>query len=483
MVGGGIVITNDFSIPGSATSDLSMQGTNGTGIWAGNVINLGSGASWRPGADTGGALVFTGTANQGARNFIVPRGSVQFASNAVVSATGSATAFGRDTTGGNRSANVTIKDNAAIALGVCNLGGGQAGGNVTLTVQNNALLSCGANLLDVQNVNRTTAITTIRLNGGTLLVGGFSKTKTSQTNVINFNGGVLKAGAATASFLPAFTVSTNYIQSGSAKIDDGGNSVTIAAPLIHDPGLGATVDGGLVKLGVGTLTLTGPNTYTGPTTVSNGVLVINGSNGPSAVTVTSGATLRGSGMVGGPVMINSNGSLEPKSTLLTIGNNLTVANGAFLKFSLGTSSDKIAVTGNMGLGGSLYITAVAGFTNTTYTLFTYSGSLSSTLPSIAAMPSGFVGFVSTNIPGQVNLIVQYPSPSIGNVSNANGSLIISGTGPTNLPFYILTSSNLLLPRAQWSRIATNQFNANGSFSFTNAIDPSVTNAFFDLQLP
>ena len=118
MVGGGCVITNDFSIPGGGTSDLSMQGTNGTGIWAGNVVNLGSGASWRPGADTGGALVFTGTANQGARNFIVPRGSVQFASNAVVSATGTATAFGRDTSGGNRSASVTLKDNAVVTLGV-----------------------------------------------------------------------------------------------------------------------------------------------------------------------------------------------------------------------------------------------------------------------------------------------------------------------------------------------------------------------------
>ena len=98
MVGGGCVITNDFSIP-SSTADLSMQGTNGTGIWAGNVVNLGSGASWRPGADTGGSFTFTGNALMGARNFIVPRGSVTIASNAVVSATGTATAFGRDGTG------------------------------------------------------------------------------------------------------------------------------------------------------------------------------------------------------------------------------------------------------------------------------------------------------------------------------------------------------------------------------------------------
>jgi fibronectin-binding autotransporter adhesin len=401
-----------------------------------------------------------------------------------VSATGTATAFGRDTSaGGNRSANVTIRDNATITLGVCNLGGGQAGGNVTLTIQNNAVLSCGGNLFDLQNVNRSTAITTVRLNGGTFLVGGFSKTKTSQTNVINFNGGVLKAGAATASFLPPFSISINYVQSGGAKIDDGGNAIAIAAPLIHDPGLGATLDGGLVKLGTGILTLTAPNGYTGPTTVSNGALVIKGTNGPSAVNVSSGATLRGSGVIGGPVTINSNGALEPGSTLLTISNNLIVANGARLKFTLGTVGDKVAVSGNITLGGALYVTAAGGFTNNTYTLFTYTGSLSGSIPTIASMPPGYVGFVSTNIPGQVNLVVQYPPPAIGTVAQANGSLVITGNGPTNLPFYVLTSTNILLPRAQWTRIATNQFDATGSFSFTNPIDPSLTNAFFELQLP
>src|SRR6185369_7810057 len=131
-----------------------------------------------------------------------PRGTVQFASNAVVSATGSATAFGRDTSGGNRSANVTIRDNAVITLGVCNLGGNQAGGNVTLTIQNNAALNCGANAFDLQNVNRAAAVTTLRLNGGAMIVGSFQKTKNSQTNVIQFNGGILKAGTATAAFLP-----------------------------------------------------------------------------------------------------------------------------------------------------------------------------------------------------------------------------------------------------------------------------------------
>jgi hypothetical protein len=96
----------------------------------------------------------------------------------------------------------------------------------------------------------------IRLNGGTFTVGGFTKTKTAQTNVIQFNGGLLKAGAANAAFLPAFSVSSNYVQAGGAKIDDSGFTINaISAPLIHDPGLGSSLDGGLTKLGNGSYTL------------------------------------------------------------------------------------------------------------------------------------------------------------------------------------------------------------------------------------
>ena len=489
MVGGGCVISNDFSIPGSATTDLSMQGTNGTGIWAGNVVNLGSAASWRPGADTSGALTFTGTANQGGRNFIVPRGSVQFASNAVVSATGSATAFGRDTSGGNRSANVTIRDNAAITLGVCNMGGNQAGGSVTLTVQNNALLSMGANLFNLHYVARNTAVTTLRLNGGTFLAGGFSKTNTTYTNIVNFNGGVLKAGGSSATFLPAFNTQSALVQSGGAKLDDNGFAITIAAPLLHDSTLGATPDGGLVKLGAGTLTLSGANTYTGGTIVSNGTLLITGNNGPSAITINSGATLGGTGSIAGLVTVNGSGIISPGTSAgtLTINNNLILNSGSVLNFELGTTSDKVVVTGNLTLGGTLNVSALSGFSTNTYTLFTYNGTLTGALPSIGAFPASYVGILDTNTPGQVRLAVQLPTPPspavISGISVSGGNLVLMATGATNAIVQVLTSTNVTLPRSLWHPLATNQFSADGTFNFTNPVNPAWPQQFYILEMP
>jgi len=42
---------------------------------------------------------------------------------------------------------------------------------------------------------------------------------------------------------------------------------------------------------------------------------------------------------------------------------------------LGTNSDLTVVSGNLTLGGTLNIIDAGGFTNTTYTLFIYGGTL------------------------------------------------------------------------------------------------------------
>ena len=373
------------------------------------------------GRGPGGQLMFTGNALLGGRNFIVPRGTVTFASNAVVSATGTATALGRDNSGNNRSANITIRDNAQLSLGICSLGGNKAGGSITVTVQNNAQLSFGANNLDLQNVARNTAVTTLRLNGGTTTAGGFSKTQTSYANVIDFNGGTLKAGAANAAFLPALNASTNVVQSGGAIIDDGGFAIAIAAPLIHDPVLGATPDGGLTKLGVGTLTLAANDTYTGPTIINAGTLALYApplgsisnsasifiaagaqldvsGGGTAAMTLGSGKMLSGFGSIKGNFTVGSGAILSPGSNsigALTFSNSLTLASGSTNIFEISHSpltNDSAIISGALTNGGTLIITNIgadalaAGDSFKLFNAASYSGAFASAV--LPPLPAG-----------------------------------------------------------------------------------------------
>ena len=61
---------------------------------------------------------------------------------------------------------------------------------------------------------------------------------------------------------------------------------------------------------------------------------------------------------------------------------------------------------------------------------------------------------------------------------------MSGTnGPASGNYYVLTATNVALPLTNWSRIATNQFNASGNFNLTNPIDPATLQKFYRLELP
>jgi autotransporter-associated beta strand protein len=513
VVASGTVITNNFSIPGGATTDLSLMATNtGTAVWAGNIVNLGSGASWRPGSD-GGTLAFTGTAAQGSRNFIVPRGAVQFASNAVVSATGTATAFGRDGSANNRSANVTIKDNAAVTLGVCSLGGGKSGGAVTLTVQNNAMLSFGANNLDLHNVTRSTAVTTLRLNGGTVVVGGFLKTQSSYTNVLNLNGGLLRGGASNASFLPAFANQTINVRAGGAKIDDGGFAITIAQPLIHDPALGANGDGGLLKLGAGSLTLSAANSYTGPTLISAGTLALAGSgaianssninlaagalfdvSGTSGVTLGSGCTLMGNGSIKGNITLGNGATLAPGSNAigsLTFSNALTFADGstnllAFSKSPL--TNDLVLVRSSLTIGGTLVLTnisATALGASDSFKLFDapgYSGSFSHLLlPPLAAN----LAWDTTDLTNDGTLAVISLAPpafsSLMPLGNGTFRLVFSGTPGQDYELRAATNITLA-PFTSWSLLDSGTFGA-GSITLDDFQATNFSQRFYRLRSP
>jgi polygalacturonase len=172
---------------------------------------------------------------------------------------------------------------------------------------------------------------------------------------------------------------------------------------------------------------------------------------------------------------------------LTISNNLTLFLTTTLNFILGTNAATVSVVSNLMLGGNINFTNGVGFTNGIYTLLTYAGSLKGGLPALAGKPAGFNYLYSldTNTPGQVNLLAQTPSPVFTtSFMSANGGLIFSATnGPPSNSVYVLAATNAALPPAQWSPVATNQFDGNGNLIFTNPPGLGAPQTFYLLQLP
>jgi fibronectin-binding autotransporter adhesin len=122
---------------------------------------------------------------------------------------------------------------------------------------------------------------TLNLNGGNLRtkqlrLGGAENTNvTGFDSTVNFNGATVTALADAPKFISLGTGTpaafNAYVLAGGAILDTNTFAVTISSPLQHF-GTGVT-DGGLTKVGDGTLTLdSAASTYLGDTTVNGGTL-------------------------------------------------------------------------------------------------------------------------------------------------------------------------------------------------------------------
>jgi polygalacturonase len=107
-------------------------------------------------------------------------------------------------------------------------------------------------------------------------------------------------------------------------------------------------------------------------------------------------------------MLGPDPFLTLAQSTLTVNNDLILGGASTLNFGVGSNAMDIAVTGNLTLGGTLNVADAGGLTTGTYALFTYSGALGGGGLSIAMAPAGHNYAISTNTPGQVNLVVTPP---------------------------------------------------------------------------
>jgi len=164
---------------------------------------------------------------------------------------------------------------------------------------------------------------------------------------------------------------------------------------VSDSGSGATLyQTILIKGSTGTWILGGTNTYTGTTSVTGGILTVTGSISSSSAVTVNGGTLNGTGTVSGTISVNNSSTSIIQGG--TGGTNTGTLSTRALTFG-GTSSvvavacnttavSLIAVTGNLTTAGAK-VNFSGALNAGTYTLFTFTGTLSGTL-AIGTLPTG-----------------------------------------------------------------------------------------------
>lgn len=234
-------------------------------------------------------------------------------------------------------------------------------GSITGHAGNNNGVPSATSVIDLNNASNTgTVNNSFNLNGGTLTIGQIITGNDSGTVAFNFNGGLLKAGGSNVNFLNLGGLNqTANVLAGGAKIDTNGFNITLPQPLV--PGIAG--DGGLIKSGVGSLTLSGFDTYTGATSVTGGTLTLQGSSATSGVTVNgSGAKLvvPGGTTIASPVVLTS-GAIDSGGTI----NQLTVANNVANTLDAGSGFAAPYFGENLTFSGAATINVQATGTNVT----------------------------------------------------------------------------------------------------------------------
>ena len=264
------------------------------------------------------------------------------------------------TTGGfTQSGALTVTGAATLAAGAANnitLGSANDFSTLAITSGNNvAVTDSNALILGASTVSGTLGVTTsgaITQSGALTVTGVMTLTPgaandVTLTNTSNAFGTVTVPSAASVSLLDNGGFNLGAISTSTLLTVESTGAITQSGILAGN--------GGLTKLGTGTMTLSLSNGYLGATTLNAGSTLVTGSiTGTGAVAVNSAATLGGTGSLAGTVTVGTGGIITGGTDgtvgTLTVGS--LVFNGGTYKADLvGTAADKISTAGSINLNG------------------------------------------------------------------------------------------------------------------------------------
>lgn len=422
--------TINFAAGSSSTAATFRINAGANFTLNGGTVNTGAGAFFQVGNSAGAAG--TATITSGSLTAVESDiGNVAGATGTVTQGGGTHTVSGQLYLGvvSTSTGNYTLNTG-----GTLNTAGTRVGfaGTGTFTQNGGAHNITGVLQLGAANSGSGT----YNLNGGTLTTSSVSNnSNNSGSSTFNFNGGTLRPNVSTTTFFGP--LNTANVQAGGALIDTNGFNVTASQPLIHAAALGATADGGLQKLGAGTLTLTGVSTYTGPTFALAGTLEV-GNGGKiqnSFLQVPAGGTFLlspgGTYDAGSAVYLNVGGTAGalPSTVNQTGGTMTTVAT------DLGNIAGNTAVFNQSGGTNTVSTQITVGLNTGAVGTYNLSGTGVLNSPSLTLVGVSTTGFFNqtggTNNSNQTN---------IGHNPTGNGTYVLSG-GQLNASSYFAVGAS------------------------------------------
>lgn len=467
-INNGVTVSGErltLSGTGESTSEGALRIASGTATWGGivtlaanstvlagggNVLKIGPGSGTAINLQ-GNTLDYAGAGGHEVLGGVLGTGGIAKRGSGPLTLSGSGSYSGATTIAlGKIVANATSAlgtSPVTTAGGSLELSGGFDVGGGLLTLNGESLTNVSGNNTYSGPVTTGTSAARIFATSGTMTLSN-TISQSSPSNAITFSGdgvtlisGNLDASLtsldinAEASDVPTVILTgsnanftgTVGVQKGTLQLGDGGTTGSLPGGTAFNIGSGARVIvkqsdtvtqgtdfsgtlnglGGFTQAGSGTTILNFANSYTGTTNVDAGTLIINGNQAAAtgAVTVANGATLGGSGVIGGAVTVNgilspgnSPGILTVASLDLIAGSTtlMQISGAGNLAGTAGTDYDQLVIstTGGLSYGGTLSLDFANTATfddGTTFDLLSFTGSTLRNFGAVTSTGSGSYG--------------------------------------------------------------------------------------------
>ncbi len=269
---GGTNLASNFLYLGTFAGSSGSYSLSGSGLLIANTLVIGqsgSGYFTQTGGTSNGSLVFAQSTG-GFGSYTLNGGLLLVSGSGITQGAGTAIFnFGGGTLG------ASAPWPSSIAMTLSGSGGNATidttGGNISLTgvlSGSGGLNKVGTGGLSLAGSNTYTGTTAIQ--AGNVLLANFNAVQNSTVNVLADNGLQFLPGIGTFNLggrAGANLLTLSDTAGGAATLSVGGNGTSTT----YSGNIGG--NGGLVKVGMGILTLSGSNSFSGGTTISSGAIV------------------------------------------------------------------------------------------------------------------------------------------------------------------------------------------------------------------